>query len=646
MAYNFTKRNSLLTAALGVSLFAGAGAGWGSQTQGSSGQSGQSGQTDQSGQSGQSGAAQPGVAHPNQPDQGSDGPASKASVDKKTANKKTDDKKASAKNNSNKNGSSNKQSKKDARASKKDPKTAAKDTKDANNANRKAARANSARSKKAAAEKGANPSKGGATESKEASAEPDKVLYDRAMADVKKSRYTEGRLSLQTLINTYPDSEYLAKAKLAVADSYYKEGGTSNLTQSIQEYIDFQTFFPFLDEAAYAQMQVGMAHYKMMEKSDRDSSQAIGAEDAFQTFLLKYPTNPLAPQAEQKLREVQEVLADGQFRIARFYYVKQDYRAAAARLVEVTDRYPLYSGSDEALWMLGNVYVKAKQVSKNEDDKNHWSDLAGKCYTRIARDYPLSKYSAEAKARLSSVGMPVPQADANAVARMQKEQLYAKAHHESIIKKAPVALLKSNPDVSTAAHAGAPNLNPPTDTVSATDVLKPGAAGPSFGIGASATAGDGGSVGSVSSGDTVPAAPQNDPGLAAGAQIISTGGAPVANTQVAAPAEQPSGPPMEGTVLKPASPGAAASSPAPAAGAPTTNAPTSAPPANPPTNPTGANSSGSAPAPAPGSSDTSQPAASGQPANGQQPSSSSSSGDSSQESSSKKKKGLKKLIPF
>ena len=109
------------------------------------------------------------------------------------------------------------------------------------------------------------------------SAEPDKLLYDRAIQDIKKSRYIEGRLSFQTLINTYPDSEYLAKAKLGVADSYYKEGGTSNLTQAIQEYNDFITFFPFLDEAAYAQMQVGMAYYRMMEKSDRDISKAQSA---------------------------------------------------------------------------------------------------------------------------------------------------------------------------------------------------------------------------------------------------------------------------------------------------------------------------------------------------------------------------------
>ena len=101
-------------------------------------------------------------------------------------------------------------------------------------------------------------------------------------------------MCIRDRINTYPDSEYLAKAKLSVADSYYKEGGTSSTTQAISEYKDFITFFPFLDEAAYAQMQVGMAHYRMMEKADRDSTQAQAAEDEFQAFILKYPQSPLA----------------------------------------------------------------------------------------------------------------------------------------------------------------------------------------------------------------------------------------------------------------------------------------------------------------------------------------------------------------
>jgi len=51
-----------------------------------------------------------------------------------------------------------------------------------------------------------------ATDTK-SSAEPDKVLYERSMVEYKKGKYTEARLDLQTLINTYPDSEYLAKAQ-------------------------------------------------------------------------------------------------------------------------------------------------------------------------------------------------------------------------------------------------------------------------------------------------------------------------------------------------------------------------------------------------------------------------------------------------
>src|SRR5207245_1958352 len=215
--------------------------------------------------------------------------------------------------------------------------------------------------------------------SAENTAEPDKILYDRAMEDVKHGRHEVGRLTLQTLINTYPDSEYLAKGKLAIADSFFKEGGTANMTQAVQSYKDFIIFFPFLKEAAYAQHQVAMAHYRQMDKPDRDRSQARQAEEEFQTFLQKYPDDPLLPSAEQHLREVQEVLAEGDYRIGYFYYVKGDRRAAAGRLLTLTSRYPLYSRSDRALYMLGDIFEKSEQ-----------KQMASRYYARIVRDYPLS----------------------------------------------------------------------------------------------------------------------------------------------------------------------------------------------------------------------------------------------------------------
>jgi outer membrane protein assembly factor BamD len=464
------------------------------------------------------------------------------------------------------------------------------------------------------------------------SAEPDKVLYDRAMLSVKHNRFTEARLDFQTLINTYPDSEYLAKAKLGVADSFYKEGGTSSLTQAIEEYKNFEVFFPFLDEAAYAQMQVGMAHYKLMEKADRDNSHAEAAEDEFREFLVKYPQSPYVPQAEQSMRNVQEILAQGEFGIARFYYLKKDYRASAARLSEVTSRYPLYSQSDDALWMLADIYERAKLLSKNEDDKNHWADLAGKCYDHIVEDYPASSLVPGAKAQLKAMGMPVPATKPDALARMKQEQMYAKQHHELAVLKGPKDMMTGAPNVSAAAHSGAPNLAPPDDTVSALDVLNQGAAGPTFTRVVAAGAGEGGGAGDkAGTADTESVETDNSdtstnstaaPAATAGVQILDAPGAN--NSAAAAPTNAA------------AAPADMATAPADSAATVNSAAPAAAPDA---ASTDAANSTA-----AQTGSSSSQPAASATSATAKPATADQSDPDT--ESTSKKKKGLHKLIPF
>jgi outer membrane protein assembly factor BamD len=291
--------------------------------------------------------------------------------------------------------------------------------------------------------------------------EPDKQLYSKAIEDIKHGRHEVGRLGLQTLINTYPDSEYLAKAKLSIADSYFKEGGTANITQAIAGYKDFIVFFPFLPEAPYAQMQVAMANYKEMAKPDRDNTHALDAESELQTFLQKYPKDPLAPQAEQRLREVQEVLAEGQYRVAYFYFVKGDRRAAAGRLIPLVGRYPLYSRSDTAWWMLGDIYEKSER-----------KDLAGNCYAQIVKNYPLSSHATDAKGKLKTFGMPVPQPDRKAMEWMTAEQ-NAPRQRESLIHK-PMGIFNSGPNVQSAARSGLPNLQPQGEDQTGVDILKGG----------------------------------------------------------------------------------------------------------------------------------------------------------------------------
>jgi outer membrane protein assembly factor BamD len=291
---------------------------------------------------------------------------------------------------------------------------------------------------------------------------PDKVLFDRAQDAIKHGKYEVARLQLQALLNTYPDSAYLAQAKLAIGDSYFKEGGSGNLNLATDEYKSFITFFPFMPEAAYAQMQIAMVHYRRMDRSDRDHAEAQMAETEFQTFLQKYPDSPLVAVSTQRLREIQEVLADSDFRIAAFYNSRKSYRAAASRLAEVVDRYPLYSNSDQALMMLGSIWERAPYATK-EDEAMAASRraLAAQLYSRVVVDYPLSPLAARARERLTALGAKIPQPDAADLARMQKERETPR-ERPSVIAKAE-GIVHSGPNLSAAARFGDPNMDPPDE---------------------------------------------------------------------------------------------------------------------------------------------------------------------------------------
>lgn len=437
-------------------------------------------------------------------------------------------------------------------------------------------------------------------------AQPDKILYDKAMDDIKHGRQEVGRLNMQTLINTYPDSEYLAKAKLAIADSYYKEGGTSNLALAISGYKDFGVFFPFLPEATYAQMQVAMAHYRQMDKPDRDRSHAVAAEEEFQIFLQKYPNDPLAPQAEQHLREVQEVLAEGEYRIGYYYYVKGDKRAAAARLLAVTNRYPLYSKSDQALWMMGDILEKSEH-----------KEVAALYYNRIVKNYPLSSMVPGAKDKLKSFGAPIPQPDPNAVAWMTAEQNTPRPH-TSFVKR-PLALISNGPkgELLAAATHGAPNMQPESDTVSAADILKPG--------GQSGVGGGTGLIAVVTPGTN-------------GARGTSENVAPTAGEGTTSDAAGSA----PGTTEAPKDPGAAAATVSPtasdnAAKPAAEGSSTSETPAKPDASGAGSEAKPDAATGTETKSDATDAAKTGD---------SGTSGDSKKESTSKKKKGLRKLVPW
>jgi outer membrane protein assembly factor BamD len=274
--------------------------------------------------------------------------------------------------------------------------------------------------------------------------QPDKVLFDKAVNDIEHSRFEVARLLLQNLINTYDTSEYLAKAKLAIADAWFREGGSHGLAQAEAEYKDFILFYPAMEEAAEAQEKVCDIHYKQMEKADRDPLHALRAEDECKTLISQFPNSKFAPQAQQRLRDIQEVLAEAEFRVGALYQHKGSYPAASNRFQALTDQFPLFSKADEALWQMAETYHRMGDKFENQQ--------AG-AYTKIVKDYPLSVHAEDAKAQLMAMKRPVPEVDPVQLARQKYEN---ENHSRPKLPTRALSVFSGKPDMSQAAKSGTP----------------------------------------------------------------------------------------------------------------------------------------------------------------------------------------------
>ncbi len=305
---------------------------------------------------------------------------------------------------------------------------------------------------------------------------PDKTLYDKALAQTKKGHYDVARLDLQTLLNTYPDSQYQMRSKLAIADSWYREGGSAALTQAEQEYTDFITFFPNVPEAAEAQMRVGDIYFKQMDVPDRDYQKAMKAQDAYRLMLKQYPDSSLIKEARQKLREVQEVLAIREAELGAFYATHENWAASIARYQTVVDTYPLYSHMDDVLIGIGDAYAaQARNLRLQnlpEGPKARMLQMydgkAADAYRKVVMEHSAAEHVEDAKERLDSMGQPIPNPTP---LQAQESEALEGSRARYTFQNRMLVLLMHKPDTVPVARAGDPPLEDPPPTV-APDINK------------------------------------------------------------------------------------------------------------------------------------------------------------------------------
>ncbi|MGD1010507.1 MAG: outer membrane protein assembly factor BamD [Candidatus Aminicenantales bacterium] len=219
----------------------------------------------------------------------------------------------------------------------------------------------------------------------------DEALYKLGEAEMKKDS-EKALLYLRQVIDSFPKSFYAQRAKLLIADTYFKKGDEGNLILAAAEYREFIKSYPFSPSSSYCQYQIAMTFYKKVLKPGRDQAKTIQALAEFKKLVTDYPASDQAKETQDKIKDCEERLAEHETGIGTQYAKMRVYRAAINRLSEVMTTYPNYSQMDVVYFYLGESYFLAKAL-----------DQAVPYFTKLVSDYPKSKLIKKATARLKQI---------------------------------------------------------------------------------------------------------------------------------------------------------------------------------------------------------------------------------------------------
>jgi outer membrane protein assembly factor BamD len=221
--------------------------------------------------------------------------------------------------------------------------------------------------------------------------ESDKKMYDTGIKSIK-SDPERARLIFKQIMQLFPDSIYATKAKLSIADSYFKEKDAASMTMAIAEYQEYVNLFPYSPDALYAKFQIAMCYFTLLRKPERDQTNSYASIKAFEAFIQQYPDSPQAEDARKKIKQVRQVLAEHFFKIGYYNYTLAAYAGAITRYKHVIDNYPDYAKIDEVYFYMGLIFEKMNEL-----------DLALSFYQKITAEYPKSKFFSRTLGHIKSV---------------------------------------------------------------------------------------------------------------------------------------------------------------------------------------------------------------------------------------------------
>lgn len=190
-------------------------------------------------------------------------------------------------------------------------------------------------------------------------------LYAEARDELASGNRQAAIKLLEKLESRYPFGHWAEQAQLDIAWAQFKDNERALSLAAIDRFMKLHPNHPALDYALYLKGLVNfneqeglLARFGNQDLSERDQAALRESFDAFKELVTRFPDSKYAPDAEARMRYLVNSMARGKVHIARYYYSRGAYVAAANRAQEVIRDYQEAPALEEALYLLVRSYEK------------------------------------------------------------------------------------------------------------------------------------------------------------------------------------------------------------------------------------------------------------------------------------------------
>ncbi len=220
----------------------------------------------------------------------------------------------------------------------------------------------------------------------------DQAIWDAGQKALERKEWESARQHFRRIVDGFPNSPHNAAARLAIGESYVREGGSTNDLLAVGAFREFLTLFPSHPKSDYAQFEIGEAYFRRRNGPDRDQTDTREALTEYQRLLELYPDSPFGERARERITEARQSLARAEFLAGYFYQrTREACRSAILRYQVVLKEYPDYRQLDEVLFRLGECLIES---GRGPEGLPHLD--------RLVREFPQSEWAAAARDLMAS----------------------------------------------------------------------------------------------------------------------------------------------------------------------------------------------------------------------------------------------------